>query len=109
MLLDSHNLNAVITVLDDSWKHLVLELCVCAYLLLILSHTNMALIDKQRVFLWLEGSLLPDIVLFWRPYLSRENLCILILNNSANICWNALTFSTFPFHLQLEEVAMLHG
>ena len=59
MLLDSHDLDAVVTVLDDARQYILLELSIGTYLLGILTHTDMALIDQKRSSLCLESLLLP--------------------------------------------------
>ena len=107
MLLDSHDLNAVVTILNDTWQHLLLELGVGSNLLSILSHSDMALIDEQRSGVWLEGLLLP-LVRLRAPNLRREYLGLLILNHTVSPCRDTLAFSTFPVHLHLEEITVLH-
>ena len=107
MLLDSHDLNAVVTILNDTWQHLLLKLSVGTNLLCILSHSDMALIDEQRSGARLEGLLLP-LVRLRAPYLRRENLGLLILNHTVSPCRDTLAFSTFPVHLHLEEITVLH-
>ena len=79
MLLNGHHLDTIVTVLDDAWQHIVLELSICANLLGILSHTHMTLIDEQRVLLGFEVLLL-ELVWFLRiPYLGGEYLCTFVL------------------------------
>ena len=108
MLLDSHNLNAVVTILDDTWQHILLKFCVSANLLCILCHTDMAFIDEQRCHIWSEGFLLP-FIWFRIPNLSRENLGLVVLYYALCPCRNTLTFTTFPMNFHLEEIAMFHG
>ncbi len=107
VLLYCHYLDAVIACLDNAWKHVVLKLLVGADLLGILRHTYVALINEQRRSVWLEGFLLPFILLLWCPYLSGEYLGVVVLHHAAYPCWYALTLSAVPFHQQFEEVAML--
>ena len=107
MLLDSHDLDAVVTVLNDTWQHVFLEFRVGAHLLGILSHSDVALVDEQRSGARLEGLLLP-LVRFRAPHLCRENLGLLVLNHTVGPCRDSLAFSAFPVHLHLEEVAVLH-
>ena len=109
VLLDSHNLYAVIAFLDDTWEDILAELLVRAHLLSILRHTDVALIDEQRSGIWLESLLLPLILLFRSPHLSREYLGLIILHHSANPCWDALALTTIPLYKELEEVAVLES
>ena len=107
MLLDSHDLNAVVTILYDTWQHIFLEFRVGAHLLGILSHAYVALVDEQRSGVRPEGLLLP-LVRLRVPYLRRENLGLLILNHTVSPCRDTLAFSTFPVHLHFEEITVLH-
>ena len=108
MLLDSHNLDAVIAVGDDTRKYVVLELRICAHLLCIFAHSYVALIDEQRTLVRLESLFLPNVRLLGCPYLSRENLCVLVLNDTTNPRRDALALATVPLYVHLEEVAVLH-
>ena len=108
MFLDSHNLDAVIAVGDDTRKYVVLELCICAHLLCIFAHSYVALVDEQRTLVRLESLFLPNVRLLGCPYLSRENLCVLVLNDTTNPRRDALALATVPLYVHLEEVAVLH-
>ena len=59
MLLNSHNLDAVVAILDDSWQHILTEFCIGTHFLGILRHTDMALVDEKRVDISLEFLFLP--------------------------------------------------
>ena len=109
MLLDGHHLDAVVSVLDDTRKHVLGKLLVGAHLLGILSHTHMALIDEERVLARLEGLLLEYVGFLGIPYLSREYLGGIILHNTAAPCGDSLSLTTVPLYLHLIEVAVLHG
>ena len=109
MLLNSHNLYAVVSLLDYTRQDIVFEFLVCAHLLCILRHTNVALVDKQRRRVRLESLLLPFIFFLRSPYLSREYLCLIVLNNTAHPCRYALALTTVPLHEHLVEVAVLKG
>ena len=47
MLLNSHYLNGIVAVGGDARKGLLAEFIICAYTLLLLSHTYVALIYKE--------------------------------------------------------------
>ena len=106
MFLDSHDLDAVVTVLDDARQYILLELSIGSNLLCILAHTDMALINQERSGLCLESLLLP-LVRLWIPNLRRENLGLLILYYALSPCRDSLAFATFPVHLHLVEVTVL--
>ncbi len=107
MLLDGHHLNGVVAVLDDAWQHVVLEFGVGAHLLGILRHTDVALIDEQRILSRRELALVPAIGL-GRPHLRREYLRLLVLHHARGPGRNALALAALPFDVHLIEVAVLH-
>ena len=109
MLLNGHDLNAVIAILDDTRQHILLELTVGTHLLGILSHTNMALVDQQRVLIRFERLAFPLVRLLRVPHLCRENLGVLVLYHPSCPGWDALPFSTVPAYMHLIQVAVLHG
>ena len=109
MLLDGHDLDAVITVLDDARQDVLAELRIGAHLLRILTHADMALVDEQRTLVGLEGLFLPLVRLFGSPYLSGEYLRLLVLHHALDPCRDALALAAVPLHVHLEQVAMLHG
>ena len=106
MLLNGHYLNAVISIFNNTRKNILFKLLVGAHLLGILSHSNVTLVDEQRIGVWAESFLLPHILLLRSPHLSRENSSVLILHHPVGPCRNALTFSPIPFHVHLVMVAM---
>ena len=108
VLLNSHYLNTVVTILDYTRQDILAELVICAHLLGIFAHSDVALIYEQRVLVWLERLLFPLILLLWSPNLSRENLCLLVLHHSISPCRYALALSTVPLNVHLEQVAVLH-
>ena len=107
VLLNSHHLNTVIAILNDTRQDILAELVIRTHLLSVLSHAYMALIDKQRTLLGLEVFLL-EIIFFCRiPHLSREYLRILVLYHTTAPCRNTFTFATVPLHFHLVKLTML--
>ena len=106
MLLNCHNLNTIVSVFLDSWQYILTELIVCAHLFGILSHSDMALVYKQRRLVGLELCLLP-FIRFGIPNLCREYLCLLILNHTSSPSRDTFTHSTVPIYMHLEQIAML--
>jgi len=109
MLLDSHHLHAVITILHDAWKHMILKLGIGTHFLCILRHAYMAFIDEQRILGWTERLHLPLVSLFRCPHLCREDLCPIVLHDTCSPCRDALALSPIPFHMHLKQISMLHG
>ena len=109
VLSNCHDLDAVVAVLDDAREHIVLEFCVGSHLFSILSHTDVAFVDEQRVGIWLEILFLPNVRCFRSPNLCGENLRVFILHHSVDPSRDALAFPTLPFHVELKQIAVLHG
>ena len=109
MLLNGHNLDAVVAVLDDARQHIVFELAVGAHFLGVLSHSDVALVDEERVGIGFEFCFLPHIRFLRVPHLCGEDFCLLVLHHSAHPCRYALTVSTVPVDVHFVEVAMLDG
>ena len=107
MFLNSHHLNAVVSILDYTRQHVVLKLGIGAHLLSILSHTHVALVDEQRVLLGFEIFLLELVGLLRIPHLSGEYLRIVVLYHATAPSGNTLTFSPIPLDLHLIELAVL--
>ena len=106
MLLNSHDLDTVVTILDDTWQNIFLKLCIGTNFFSILAHTDVAFVNQQRSRLWLESFFLPY-VWFRIPNLCRENLGLFILYHSSCPSRNALAFSTSPVNFHLEKITML--
>ncbi len=109
MFLDGHDLNGVVAVLLDARQHVLGKLLVGAYLLSILSHADVALVDEQRVLLGLEVLLLPLVGLLRIPHLSREYLGLVVLYHAAAPGRNTLALAAVPLDLHLVELAVLQG
>ena len=92
MLLDGHDLNAIIAIGNDAWQYIVLKLSISAHLLGILSHSDVALVDEEWIHLSPESLLLPS-VRSWIPHLRREYLGLLILHHALCPGRYALAFS----------------
>ena len=109
MFLDSHDLDTVVSILNNARQHIVLEFGIGAHLFGILSHSYMALINEQRILLRLEVLLLELIFLFWIPHLGREYLRIVVLNYTTAPSWNTFSLTTVPVDLHLIELTVLQG
>ena len=109
MLLNGHNLDAIITCLVHTRQHVYAELLVRAYLLCILSHADMALVNEQRTCIRFELVILPFILVLGLPHLGREYLCLLILNNTTHPSRNTLALTAFPMHAHLVQVSVLQS
>ena len=109
MLLNSHYLYAVISLLYNTWKDVFFEFGISTHFLCILCHTNVALIDKERCRIRLEGLFLPLIFFFRCPHLCREYLCLIILYHTTNPCRNTLSLTTRPLYEHLVEITMFQS
>ena len=108
VFLNSHNLYAVVTVLNDTRQYIILEFAICTHLLSILCHTDMALVDEQRICVGLELLYFP-LVRFRSPHLCAENLRGIVLNDALCPSGNAFSLTTVPMYAEFIKVAMLES
>ena len=111
MLLDSHYLYAVIAEFSDTRKNVLTELLVSRNFLGISSHTNVAFVDKERLFFLLA---VFDIFMFplkfrCGPNLCGENLGVIILYDTTSIARDSFAIASIPLNEQFVELSMLHG
>ena len=59
VLLYRHDLYAVIAVTLDAWENVLAEFIVCADLLCVACHADMAFIDEERIFVCMKMLMLP--------------------------------------------------
>ena len=105
MLLDGHNLNAVVAVFDDTRQYIILEFGIGAHLLGIFAHSDMAFVDQEWIGLGFESLLFPFIRL-WSPHLCREYLRVLVLHNTLRPSWNTLAIASVPMDVHLIEISV---
>ena len=111
MLLDSHYLDAVIAEISDTRQDVLTELLVGRYFLCISRHTDMALVDEERLLFLLavlDGFMFPLIVLR-RPNLCGEDLGVIILHDATSVARDTFSVATVPLNEQLVELSVLHG
>ena len=89
MLLDGHNLYAVVTTGNDSGQHLLAELVIGRYALFFARHAHVAFVDEQRRGVGLE-LLHLELIGCGLPHLSTEEIGGLVLHHAAHIGGNAL-------------------
>ena len=98
MLLESHDLKRIISQFGNLREHICSELLKSSHLLLLCSHTDMALIDKRMLAL-ARLRILPFIFLERIPHLRAECLCVRVLNSPCHICRDALSTAAFPLYI----------
>ena len=96
MLLNGHNLYAVVAVVDDARQNVLLELGVGAHLLGILSHANVALVDEEWVGLGFESLLFPLIGCSGFHTCAENILVWSSCTTRLRPCRNTLAFATIP-------------
>ena len=107
MLLDGHDLDGVVAILGDAGQHLLAKLAVGAHLLLARAHSDVALVDHQRVRAGLELLDSEFIGFLGVPNLGAEDLGLLVLHHTAYPGRDALARAAVPLHQELEQVAMM--
>ncbi len=108
MFLNGHDLKAVITILDDSRKDIILEFRIGAHLFCILGHPYMTFIDQQRRSCRYEFFLLPHIAARM-PYLCGKYFCLVVLDDPLCPGGDPLSFPSVPVHMHLIQLAMADG
>ena len=106
MLLYCHNLNTVVTIIPDTRKDILPKLHICTHLLLLLGHSNVALINEKGVFLGFESLDFEPIWCFRIPYLCRKNVRVIILDHPLAPRRNTVPFTAVPFDTHLVMLTM---
>ena len=107
MLLNSHNLDTVVTVGCNTWQYVFAEFVISTNLFGILCHTYVAFVNHQRTYVGVEYFLLEFIRFCRIPYLCAEYLGLIILHYTSSPCRNSLTFATIPAYQHLVKVTMM--
>ena len=105
MLLKGHDLECVISQVSYLRKHVDTELFESSHLLLLCSHTDVALID-QRV-LALAGSFILPLIRSRIPDLCAESLRNLVLDSSCGVGRNSFSTAALPLDVELIEHSVL--
>ena len=87
VLLNSHNLDAIVAQRIHARQHVLAELLIRGHTLGIAAHSYMALIDEQTrlVALGLNRHFMRKTIRLRRPYLGRENLRTVVLHHARRI------------------------
>ena len=98
MLLESHDLKRIISQFGNLREHICSELLKSTHLLLLCSHTDMALVDKWMLTL-ARLRILPFIFLERIPDLCTECLCMRVLDRSCHISRDSFRTTAFPLYI----------
>ena len=110
MLLNSHDLDTVVTICGNAWQHLFTEFGVCAHFLFLRGHADVAFINKQWVDVRTENTLVLETVWLFRiPDLCTEDFCCLVLHHAACPSRDSFTFTTFPMDFQFVKVSVFES
>ena len=112
VLLDGHDLHAVIAQFLNTRQHIATELLVRVHFLLLGTHADMALVDIETVltdFLHLGSVAVLPLVFGFIPHLCGKDLGLLILNDAAYVRRDTLSVTAVPLHEQLVHLSVLHG
>ena len=109
MLLYGHYLQAVVSVGHNTRQDFFTELVVGSYLLRVLSHTDVALINEQRIALRAK-SLDAKVIGFGRcPHLCGKDFGLLVLHYTAAPGGYAFAASAVPIDFHLVEIAVVQS
>ena len=110
MLLDGHDLDAVVTIFVYAGQDVLTELVVRSHAFLVLCHTDMAFVDEQRRGIRAEFLHLPLVgFLTGHPHLCREYLRIGILHHTGSPCGYAFALSPFPTDEEFVQLSVLQA
>ena len=109
MLLDGHDLDGIIAISDDTRQYLLAKLAIGPHLLLVLRHSDMALIDQERLRLRRQRLRHPTVRRLGRPHLCREDMRLFILHHAVGPGRYALAFSTIPLDVHLIKLSVAQG
>ena len=109
MLLDGHDLDGIIAISDDTRQHLLAKLAIGTHLLLVLRHSDMALIDQERLRLRRQRLRHPTVRRLGRPHLCREDMRRIILHHAVGPGRYTLAFSTIPLDVHLIKLSVAQG
>ena len=108
MFGDCHELHGVVTSLLDARQDLLGKFVICSHLGLLLSHTDMRLIDQQiSHFFGVKLLVVPLVGLLGIPELSRVILRHFILHNTRSVGWDTVVPTISAMDVQLVERAVL--
>ena len=109
MLLDSHDLDGVVSVLFYTGKDIFPEFVVGTYLFLAGGHAYMGFVDEQRRGVGHKAGLAEPVWLLRFPHLCTENISGLVLYNPLAPGWNTFPGTTFPVYLELVEIEVMNA
>ena len=109
MLLNGHDLDGIIAIGRYARKSLLAELVVGAHTFLLLGHSYVALIYKERLGVGREFAHLEFIGIFRGIDLGGEYLGVGVLHNSVGIRGDTFSLATVPGNKHLEEIAVVEG
>src|SRR5699024_1955507 len=104
MLLNSHNLNTIISGFRYTRQYFLTELIISAYPFFFLSHTDMTFINHQRISLCTEHLLSKPVRILRLPNLCAEYLCLIILYHTVSPCWYTFSFTAIPTDFQFIQI-----
>ena len=106
MLLNSHDLYGIVAVGMNTREYQILEFTISANTLTLLCHTDVTLIDQQRLCIRTKLVDIPSVWLSRIPHLSGEYVRLLILHHTCGISRYTLTLTSLPAHHHLVELAV---
>ena len=107
MLLNSHQLNRIISSINDTRQNINPKLIISTNATMFLRHTYMRFIDQRRHSLTFKRIILPAVRLSMIPDLRIKYLGIMILHHTSRIHRDTFTTTALPMHLQLIQLTML--
>ncbi len=106
VLLHSHYLDGIVSIADNSRQDALAKLTVRAHFLLILRHTDVALVNQERLCLWTQRLRPPTVRSLGRPDLGRKDMRLLVLHHTIGPSRDALSFPSIPLDVHFVELSV---
>lgn len=104
VFLNGHDLEAIVSVLDDARQDVLAEFVVGPDLFGVLGHADVAFVDKQRGAFGAERLLLEHVGVGGIPHLGTENFSLVVLNHTLAPGRYAFAATAVPVDLHFVEV-----
>ena len=106
MFCDSHNLNTVVSIGNHTRQHILPKFVVASHFFSILSHADMAFVDKERSLFGFKVRFFPNVRFSRVPHLCTEDFRFFVLHHAAAPCRHSFSLSAFPMHGKLVKIQM---
>ena len=109
VLLDSHNLDCIVSVFSYARKDKVAEFRVSTHAFTLQCHTYMTFINKERFCFRNKIFIFPAEFLFRVPHLCGEEVSVFVLHHTSGVSRDAFTLTAVPFDKHFVKIAVVES